>query len=225
MTFRFNSSLAHLMLRRLSAMMAVAVILAGAALIVDERNEARERQAELLEKVGVAMAAPLSESVWMVDTPLLERQLQAMTEIPGIAHVTVTTFIGQEFRADKKGYEGTDNFMVRRVQLRHQNEPLGQLEIRGGDLLRNEVGHVIEILLILITLLATALVGVYFVVGREVSRPLNIIASYLEKNASSETCATALMDELPADIGRELVSVASAIDRREQVLRGEPSQR
>ncbi|HEX5393569.1 MAG TPA: hypothetical protein VFW68_09820 [Rhodocyclaceae bacterium] len=227
---RFNNSLAHRTLRRLSGMMLLSVILAGVVLIIDTRSAERDRQAELLEKVGVAMAGPLSESVWMVDTPLLERQLKAMTEIPGVAHVAVTTFIGQEFHADKPGYKGSENFMVRRLQLRHQNDSLGQLEIWGdSDLLQSEiVGHVITILFILIVLLTAGVIGVYLAVHREVSVPLSVIARYLEKasypDAPLDMQMRPLKDELPANTGRELVGVASAIDHLQQTLREQSSQ-
>lgn len=160
---RIFNTLAPSTLRRLVAAVVLSVGISSGIFAVHVDGDLSERQAALLENILLSMSAPVSESIWMVDAPLLQRQLDAMAQIPGVAHVGVSTFIGQEFSADKKAYGGQSRFNVRRIVLRHEEEPLGQLEIWGdSDALHEEVTeNVLEVLGTLVLQLLVFFVAAY----------------------------------------------------------------
>lgn len=127
------------------------------------------------------LSAALAESLWMVDHRATEGQLAAGLALEGIVRVELTSFAGQHFLRSRPSGHG--EHAVLRSMVMHEGRELGLLEIAvGREALIGWVVTQIALLLGIVTLISLVFGAcAYFVVQREVARPLQRFVGRIEE--------------------------------------------
>ncbi len=167
--------------RRILYILLLLLIATAAMLAITAwQDEAEDLESRVIE-VGNAFSRPLSESLWLVDRPLVESQLQAMVRIPGIAHVTVHTFTRNEFHFDARDSSSHEPILIHRITLRHQDHDVGTLEIAADrtTLVAAVQGHLVQMLGIFTVLLAAGGYALFRTLDKEAAAPLRDISAQI----------------------------------------------
>lgn len=214
-----NNTLTQRIARRILGITLLTLCIASVIIAANVYLGERARMEILIGQIEKSFVWPIAESVWLVDQPQLESQLKAMTQIPGIAHVAVSTFVGQQFHFDGGEHDHHDNFMVRKVSLEHQGRPLGSLEIAASRsvLIQAVIDHLLQMLSIQAGILALGGIALYLTVNREVTRPLAHIARQTAAYAPNED-PLPLLSFAPGKPSDELAALTASFNLMQQTI-------
>ncbi|HEY6898004.1 MAG TPA: diguanylate cyclase [Rhodocyclaceae bacterium] len=213
-----GNSLPHRVARRIVGITLLSLLLASAVLAASAYLDERERLETLIGQIEKAFARPIAESVWLVDTPQLEAQLQALTRIDGVSHVAVTTFTGQRYHYDGPTGADHDRLSAYSVPLGRDGTLVGTLEIAAsrGVIWRAIVDHLTQLLSIQAVLLALGAVALYRGMKAEATEPLAELADALTRYRPEE--APLELAARTAGRSQELHDLAGAVDGMQRTI-------
>lgn len=206
--------------RRILGITVASLIAASAVLTASAWLDETERLETLVTQVERAFAPPLTESLWLVDLPLAESQMRALTQIEGIAHVSAKLFTGQQFRFAADTSDGKNAFLVHQTTLRHEGRPVATLELAADRrvLVKTVVAHLLQMLAIQALLLALGGYVLFRSVNREAARPLEYAAAQLAAWRPGDPAVSLA----PPGHGRsdEITTLGAAFGRMQETLAG-----
>jgi signal transduction histidine kinase len=179
----------------------------------------RQTSARLEASAGQAqrsLSAALAESLWMVDRRATEGQLAAGLAFEGVSRIELVSFTGQRFVKAVDGGHG--EHAVYRSQIVHEGRELGTLEIAvGRDALMQGILAQIAMLFGIVTLISSVFAAsAYFLVQREVARPLQRFVGRIEDYEPGVPLPPA--EAWVARAGPEVRQLSAAFERMQEAI-------
>lgn len=223
MSLRGNG-LSQRVARRILGITLASLAVASAALATSSWLDETNRLENLVAQIERAFAPPLTESLWLVDLPLAESQLRAMTRIEGIAYVSVKLFTGQQFHFTAAGDDAHSAFLMRRTTLQHEGRPVATLELAADRrvLVDAVLSHLLQMLSIQGLLLALGGYVLFRTVNREATCPLETAAARLAVWRPGDPAVSLTLPG--GDASNEITTLSAAFGRMQETLAGHLAQ-
>ncbi|MBU3627165.1 response regulator [Polynucleobacter sp. JS-Safj-400b-B2] len=162
---------------------------------------------EVIDRMGESTIPMMALALWDIEPAALQEQVNQLAKWPEIGHVSVQAATGQTFEAgDKSLIRKEDTRELPIIMVNHVT-PLGKIFISTNPkyFWAEFLGWTLEIVIGYLLLITTICCIIFYVLRRNLSKPLQKIADFAA-NLSSENLTVPLRVERPPHIYEDEIS-------------------